>query len=607
MQNSLKDKVLEAIDIVEVVGERVSLTRRGKDFMGLCPFHDDHKPSMAVSPSKQIFKCWSCGVGGDVIRFVQLSERLEFKEALAILARRAGIELRRSTESDADSGQRDEVRRVIEWARGHFCRNLTNDPGGPGAFGYARKRGLSDDTIASFKLGFAADTWDDLVRAASRAKISPEQLEAAGLVARHESGRYYDRFRNRLIFPIHDAQGRPIAFGGRTLADDAAKYLNSPETPLFSKSRVLFALDAAAAGIRKARAAIVVEGYMDAVSLHQTGVTNVVATLGTAMTDSHAKSLSRMAETVYLCFDPDDAGSRAADRAVETALSSRLAVRVVCLPAGQDPSDFAIAQGRDAFYEKLQSSVDALEFKWSLLSRKGGGAQSPAARRSAAEAFLQFIGRASLSGGMDPLDQGFLVGRLSEVLNLPAGSVHEMLASARAAIKRSATSSTPDTSERSAYVESLGEVPSGVVAAVEGLFGLLISDSRIFDRAREQLATATEWCPTWRRLFEICDHLFEDRGGFSRADVMANADDSALCELIGRASEAASNTTGDDPCGTLCGRLGLELDNLRMRDLSARLGGAAEEPEQQHDAFAALLNVSRRRHDSLAPGAARRL
>jgi DNA primase len=284
MDNSLKDKVLEATDIVEVVGERVTLTRRGKDFVGLCPFHPDHKPSLAVSPSKQIFKCWSCGAGGDAIRFVQLRDRVDFREALVTLARRAGIELRSSPADRQSAELREQLQAAVIWARQHFQRNLLSAPGGQHALAYALQRGLTPQTIERHGLGLAPDAWDDLLNAARRTGLRLEVLQQAGLIATNESGKTYDRFRNRLIFPIADALGRPVAFGGRTLGDDPAKYLNSPETVLFSKSRVLYGLDLARSSIEERKAVIVVEGFLDAALAQalseQTDAPAVAALLG---------------------------------------------------------------------------------------------------------------------------------------------------------------------------------------------------------------------------------------------------------------------------------------------------------------------------------------
>ncbi len=433
MHNFLKERILESVDIVELVGERVALTRKGREYVGLCPFHDDHRPSLSVSPRKQIFKCWSCGAGGDVIKFVQLSHRVDFKEALRILAQRLGLELRRPDTDDRSAALREQIRRALTWARTHFQRNLRETASGQRAAAYARDRGMSDATIARFDLGYAPDSWDDLLTHATRAGIPREVLQQSGLVATNENNRTYDRFRNRLIFPICDALGRCVAFGGRTLGDDPAKYLNSPETPLFSKSRILYGLDQARRAITAAREAVVVEGYTDAVLLSQAGVENVTATLGTALTDAHMKLLSQLSDRIAMCFDSDEAGLRAADRAVETALRHRVEVVVAVMEEEQDPADYVMRHGADAFKSLLQSAIGALEFRWSrtLEAYQQGGQQG---QRDALEAFLRFVARVNYQGGMDPvLDQGRLISRLSDLLALPAGTVYEYLAKVRAA------------------------------------------------------------------------------------------------------------------------------------------------------------------------------
>ena len=231
MDNSLKDRVLEAVDIVEVIGERISLARKGREFVGLCPFHPDHKPSLSVNPNKRIFKCFSCGEGGDVIKFVQKLDRLDFRDALAQLAQRAGIEMTTGTADRHAAAQRAALQATVAWAQDHFRRNLYSAPAGEAARSYALQRGLNTQTLERYAIGLALDAWDDVLSAARRRGLRPEILQQAGLTATNERGRVYDRFRNRLIFPICDALGRPIAFGGRTLGDDPAKYLNSPETP----------------------------------------------------------------------------------------------------------------------------------------------------------------------------------------------------------------------------------------------------------------------------------------------------------------------------------------------------------------------------------------
>ena len=605
MHSSLREQILAAVDIVDLVGERVSLTRKGREYVGLCPFHDDHRPSLSVSPRKQIFKCWSCGAGGDVIKFVQLSQRVDFREALGILARRLGIEPRQRDNDDRSAALREQIRRALTWARTHFQRNLRETVSGKRAAAYARDRGMDDATIARFGLGYAADAWDDLLSKAARGGVPPQVLQQAGLVTTTENNRTYDRFRNRLMFPICDALGRCVAFGGRTLGTDPAKYLNSPETPVFSKSRILYGLDQARKSITAAREAVVVEGYTDALLLVQAGVENVVATLGTALTDAHVKLLSPLSDRIVMCFDSDEAGLRAADRAVETALRHRVEVVVAVMEEGQDPADYVIRHGADAFKSLLQSAIGALEFRWNrtLEAYQQSGQQG---QRDALEAFLRFVARVNYEGGMDPvLDQGRLISRLSDLLSLPAETVYEHLAKARAAAARESSSTTLDVSEISAYDLAIRSLPPGMVITVEELFGLALSTPVCFGELEEALAAASRFCEAWTRLNRILMDLAERRGSYTRADVIASCDDAELCELVSRASTRAALGPSDaEVCQTVSQRLVTELDLLQMENLRGQLRPDAQEKEDQERAFDSLRDVARRQHGVL--GAAHR-
>jgi DNA primase len=596
MHNSLKEKILESVDIVEVVGERVSLTRKGREYVGLCPFHDDHRPSLSVSPQKQIFKCWSCGAGGDVIKFVQLLQRVEFKEALAILARRAGIEMRGSSAPDRSAAAREQIRRALVWARSHFQRNLRETTSGKRAAAYARGRGMTVATIERFGLGYAADAWDDLLSHATRVGIARDVLQQAGLVTTNEQGKTYDRFRDRLVFPICDALGRCVAFGGRALGNDPAKYLNSPETPLFSKSRTLYGLDLARPAIAATREVVVVEGYTDAVLLSQAGIENAVATLGTSLTDGHAKLLSPLSDRVFMCFDSDEAGLRAADRAVETALRHRLEVMVAVMPDGQDPADFVIGHGVNAFKSLLQSAMAALEFNWSrtVQAYRKRGRQG---QRDAVDAFLRFIARVALAGGIDPLEQGLLVGRLGELLSLPGRSVYELLAKAKAAAARESSSGMPETSDQSAYDASTGTLPVGLVSAVEESFGLALLAPEYFGELNEVLAAGAHYCEPWQRLHGIIETLVRERGSYVKADVIKACDESTLCELVSRASErATSRSIDEEACRSVSDRVRSELEALRHADLRKRLlGRNAAEGAADYEALLAIAKRQRGR------------
>lgn len=596
MHNSLKDKVLESTDLVDVVGERVSLKRRGKEYVGLCPFHNDHKPSLSVSPKKQIFKCWSCGAGGDVIKFVQMLDRVDFREALAKLARRAGIDVREGPGDRAVAGRRDLVRRAMKWAREVFRRSLHETAEGKAALEYALQRGIDEETIRRHGLGFAVDSWDHLLRAAERAQVPTAVLHDGGLIATNDSGKTYDRFRNRLVFPITDALGRVVAFGGRTLGDDPAKYLNSPETVLFSKSRVLYGLDLARKAIEERREVLVVEGYMDAVLLHQHGFEHTVATLGTALTDAHLRVLRPLADAVVLCFDGDQAGERAADRAVETALKSRIPVRVVVLSSGKDPADCLSASGAAGFESELKQSIDALQFKWRLTVRAFGD-RDERSRRAAVEDFLAFVAGVGTAGGIDPVEQGLLISRLSELLSVPAGTVYELLARAKSTVRRTTPSSAVSSGETSEYEATIQGLPRAVVTAVEDVFAAVLNDASLMQNLEAPFEAAIAYCDTWQRLHAICSDLSEQRSDFGRKDVLGRCEDSALCELVSRCCSRAN--ADDAPAVTLRAaleRLGSEFDVLKMDALRGNLREPDNADKGAHRAFESLLAVSRKQH-----------
>ncbi len=580
MDNSLKDKVLESVDIVDVVGERVTLTRKGKDFTGLCPFHPDHKPSLAVSPSKRIFKCWSCGAGGDVIRFVELYERVDFRAALASLAKRAGIELRSSPVDRRAAEMREQIMGAIAWARQHFQRNLLSTPTGQQAVDYALGRGLTRETIERHGLGLAPDSWNDLLTVARRAGLRDDVLRSAGLVTNNERGDTYDRFRRRLIFPITDAQGRPIAFGGRTLGDDPAKYLNSPETVLFSKSRVLYAFDLARRAIEEQNAVIVVEGYLDAVLLHQYGFTHAVATLGTALTDAHAKLLTPRAARIYLCFDGDQAGIKAADRAVEVALRTQAEVRVVLLDGGQDPADCVVAGGTPAFQASLNKALDALEFKWRQTLRSfGQGGQT--ARRAAVEAYLRFVAGATSAGGVDPLQQNLLVGRLSDLLGVPSDSVFELLAAAKRALPRQTGHETAEFGGVSTYQSTTAALPAGLTTAMETVLGLLLSGADCWSLVDDCIARTAEYSQTWKRLYDVLLEAHADMGEYSLGEIVARCEDGALLELADRARARIGAVTS--PVAEFVAardRLASELSVLRAQGLHEHVRTSGGEDEE---------------------------
>lgn len=373
LPESTRDAVKKAVDIVALAGDYgLRLQRSGSKFKALCPFHDDHNPSLTIDPDRQSYKCWSCGAGGDVIKFVQDYDRVEFPEALRMLAERAGISLETAHGPEAAPAgpSKSELLAVCAWAERQFSENLTR---AAAARAYIESRGISPTSVARFHLGYAPDERDWLSARARRDGFSPKLLELTGLMARsEESSATYDRFRGRLMFPIHDLMGRTIGFGGRILpvvekslaeaGRKAAKYLNSPETPLFQKRRHLYAADLARPAAREAGWVAVVEGYTDVIAAHQAGLANVVGTLGTALGEEHIQALRSLADRVVLVFDGDEAGQKAADRTLEMFLGHEVDLRVLTLPEGLDPCDFLMREGAAPFRAMIDGAVDPLDF-----------------------------------------------------------------------------------------------------------------------------------------------------------------------------------------------------------------------------------------------------
>ncbi len=592
-----KDKILELLDIVELIGEQVRLKRQGKDFIGLCPFHNDHKPSFSVSPQKQIFKCWSCGVGGDAIKFVMLRQKVEFPEALAILAQRVGLEADHETRDPAAGQRREAMRAALTWAKSFYQRNLRESPAGAAALTYALGRGLNEATIEQFGLGFAPAGWNELEHAAVAVRISGDVLLDAALIKRGEQGRTYDVFRNRLVFPINDSLGRTVAFGGRALGSDPPKYLNSPETPLFSKSRILFGFDHARRSIEARKAAIVVEGYMDAVLLHQHGFTNVVAPLGTALTPAHVKLLRPICREVILCFDGDAAGVRAADRGVSVALTSDLAVKVVVLEGVKDPADCVVEGGAAAFERALEGAIDALDFKWRQ-SRAAYSGGSLEAQRAAIQDYIAFIASATREHGIDPLAQGLIAGRLADLLGLTPDNVTEMLVAQRRRGPRflkahndSNEASDSDGHNTAEYPRSIAGFSPGLVGAVEELLGLLIRDSNCWRQVTDDLATACGFSWTWDTLYQVCLAVHEDLGQYSTGEVVERCDQPPILDLIQRClARVRAVAECSDLFAAASQRLEAELRLRRRAELHSELAGP---PEDGAAAFEKLRTLAR--------------
>lgn len=364
------DEIASASDIVEIINEYVPLKKQGRNYQGLCPFHHEKTPSFSVSPEKQIFHCFGCGVGGNLFSFIMQIEGLNFPEAVKKLASRAGISL---PEKEISEGQKKQLKQKeryysINQATAQFFHQvLVNSKWGEKPLEYLKKRGIGQDTINKFQLGFALPQWDGLIKFMHKKGVENEELYRLGLLLPKKSGGYYDRFRSRLMFPIWDSQGRVIAFGGRVIGEGEPKYLNSPETPLFNKGQHLYGLHLAKGAIRREDVAVIVEGYMDVIACHQHGMTNVVASLGTAFTQDQARALMRLTYQAAIAYDADTAGSAASLRGLDILNDLGCRVKVVKLPSNMDPDDYVRNYGADSFKELINKGENLIEYKLSKI------------------------------------------------------------------------------------------------------------------------------------------------------------------------------------------------------------------------------------------------
>jgi DNA primase len=399
-------------DIVEIVSEQVELKRAGQSYTGRCPFHADKSPSFVVSPAKQLFHCFGCGAGGDVIKFVMQLQGLSFPEAAERLSTRAGLPWETREARKGAEGRDKEGRLVsLNLAASDYFHKALLGGNGTQARGYLAARGVTGETIRAFTIGYAPPQWDDLLKGLG-ASFPSSELLAAGLVVQKEGGHFYDRFRHRILFPIRSRSGEIVGFGGRAIDDATPKYLNSPETALFSKGQHLFGLDRLAPkfDLLGNKALVVVEGYFDAVTAHQAGFTRTVATMGTALTSDHVGLIRRMTDEVVLAFDGDEAGVRAAYRASLTLLDRDVRPRIVALPPGEDP-DLLIRKKAEDFSGRMAQAATPADF---FISRWADRLAPVQRRAEVAEEIFALIRPLRTR-----MEQGQLLMRLAEALALP--------------------------------------------------------------------------------------------------------------------------------------------------------------------------------------------
>ncbi len=356
--DSSLEEIKSRIDIVELISEYVSLKKSGHNWKGLCPFHSEKTPSFMVNPARQAYKCFGCGEGGDIFTFVMQNENLDFKEALKLLAKKAGVTLKMSPGHAGRASEKETVLKIQKYALSFFQHHLKKNPK---ASAYLKDRGISGEAVEAFSLGYAPDSWEALKKHLEGKGFRPEMIVKAGVITKSQKG-YFDMFRRRIMFPISDLVGETIAFGGRVIDSGEPKYLNSPETPVFNKRRILYGFDKAKKHIKETGSVLFMEGYMDVIVAHMHGFKNAVAPLGTALSSDHGRLVKRFTDNVILVFDSDPAGIKAAKSSAEVLFECGLDVRVLALPDKEDPDSFLNKRGDKAFSDLVQNPLSIIQF-----------------------------------------------------------------------------------------------------------------------------------------------------------------------------------------------------------------------------------------------------
>lgn len=410
-------KVKEQNDIVDVISESVRLKKSGRNYSGLCPFHHEKTPSFSVSQDKQIYKCFGCGEAGNVITFVMKYRNLGFTEALKLLAERANIQIEEEGQKTVRKDPYEKLYKINTEAARFFYKNLQ---GSKSSKSYFLGRGITEGTIRRFGLGYALDNWVTLLKYLKGKGYSELDMLNAGLIIRNEKGNYYDRFRNRVMFPVFDSRGRVIGFGGRVLDDSKPKYLNSPETAVFKKGTNLYGLNFSIKNKIEDRTIIIVEGYMDCISLHQYGITNVVASLGTALTINQAKLLKRYVDKVIISYDADLAGQSATIRGLQILKGEGFDVRVLTVPQGKDPDEYIRSNGREAFLKLIDNALPLIDYK---IKRAKEGIDL-----NNHEMVISFIKNAAeIISDLNPVEKDIYIKQISEEAGIKEQAIYDLI------------------------------------------------------------------------------------------------------------------------------------------------------------------------------------
>ena len=542
--DDFKELVRSSTNLVDLVSETVSLKpiHGGRDFIGLCPFHDDKNPSFHVYPDRQTYRCWVCDQGGDCFRWVMEIEKLPFPEAMESLARRARLEIPKKKRDEATSDnqlKKTDSLAVVEWAVNLMHSTLRTSAKAENAREYVKKRKLSEDTVRNFRLGYHPEDWNWFLDQA-RARFTPAQLVAAGLIQERNNGPgYFDNLVGRLVFPIIDERGRPVAFGGRVLPggniESDAKYWNSLESAIFHKRRTLYAFDRARETIRRSKTAIIVEGYMDCIACHQAGVTNAVATLGTAMTEDHVRFLRRFAEKVVLVYDSDKAGQDAAERSISRFLAEDLDLRILSVPSGKDPADYLEDHTSEEFYALTASASEAWEYKLhSILQRIS--INTIAGRQQVLNQMMEFL--AASQGLAGSIREDMILRNVCGRVQVDERMARQQLKELRGQTQKKGF--TRRDAERQP-VELKTRVENALERAEREVLEIILTCPETIDLIRHQIGADDFENARHQRLLDLCIDVWKEDGDLPELGrmIIAAESDSDLLSLINALVDSA--------------------------------------------------------------------
>lgn len=624
--NQTKERVRQAINIVDLIGGYSEVRRQGRNFVSRCPFHDDRRPSMQINAERQSWKCWVCDVGGDAFSFVMQKEGMSFPEALQFLADKAGIviETTGSKTPGASAEDKRQLYQAIQWAVEKYRDYFRNDPAANAAREYVASRGLEASNAERFGLGFAPESWSWLADRALADKISLDALEKVGLLARGTSQTRYDRFRDRLIFPIFDPQSRPIALGGRVLPGspvEAAKYINCSETRLYQKNQTLYGLNFAKDRISKTQVAVVVEGYTDVMMAHQHGIDNAVACCGTALTENHIRLLKRYCDSVVLMLDGDQAGQKRTGEILELFLSESMDLRILTLPDQLDPCDYLLRYGGESLKELISQAVDALEFKIRSACQGFDPLLDTHRATVALESVLGSLAKIPESSQSDSrvvvrLEQ--IISRLSRQFGIGQSQIKMRLGDLRKQSRRWANVSDASTAHRSGGVETDHEAVHGdssdfhqqpieyrydELSAVElELLEILATNTDLVPMAIERIAPKNLVSPTALAIFQLYLNLELEGHSLDFQSILTATEDPALKNALVTLEQHAVLKAGKASMAprarleTLCERWGSSDDSDPVGSQRNALEDRSLDEQTQIDLLQSLIRQAQIKH-----------